>query len=298
MRTTDSADQTSSVQYSTVMVAPPLSQEWGWYLYGLTSQDTRTSALAEQLPLLDGEPVGILEQEGLVALVRRVPLAEFSGAALRAHLQNVAWLEMMARSHNKIVELVHAQQAILPSKFGCVYADVRKLQTALAHSHDAFLSQLEQVAGCDEWSVRLSLDSTALERLASDQDPELRDVREQVATATSGRAYLLRRKLADAVVAARERTASALAQAVYEQLLRHARLGQINDSVAASEKTVRVDGADSVILRASLLVPRTNAAALLVTADQCAKDVSGLTCVCEGPWPPYSFATPTMGGVV
>ena len=95
---------------------------------------------------------------------------------------------------------------------------------------------------------------------------------------SEGRAYLLRRKLADAQIAARERCASALAQAVYEQLLRHAHQGQLDHSSAVPEQVTYAGSSHEVILRASLLVPRTETAVLLATADRYAKDLAGLHC--------------------
>ena len=75
----------------------PAADEWGWYLYGITRRDVLattqpergngargTAALALDLGEDEGEPVQVLDCGALGAIVRRVPLAQFSEEALRA----------------------------------------------------------------------------------------------------------------------------------------------------------------------------------------------------------------------
>ena len=75
---------------------PPAADERGWYLYGITRRgalattqpergnDARGMAeVALDLGRDDGEPVQVLDCGALAAIVRRVPLAQFSAEALR-----------------------------------------------------------------------------------------------------------------------------------------------------------------------------------------------------------------------
>src|SRR3954451_24770060 len=76
----------------------PAAADWGWYLYGITRRGAVGTLRPERgdgdrgaVPWAsdpaggEGEPVQLLDCGALAALVRRVPLAQFSEEALRAH---------------------------------------------------------------------------------------------------------------------------------------------------------------------------------------------------------------------
>src|ERR671933_3006796 len=104
----------------------PAAGEWGWYLYGITrrgalatTQPQRgdgargTAALSLDLGRDEGEPVQALDCGALAAIVRRVPLAQFSENALRARHDDTAWVAEMAHPHNQGIAAIHQQQTIL-----------------------------------------------------------------------------------------------------------------------------------------------------------------------------------------
>src|SRR5438045_2564083 len=136
----------------------PAPDAVGWYLYGITQR--RTDA-AERLrlsdarhdanaPLSDGtdhEPLQLLGEGGLAAVVRRVRLSDFTAEALQARLGDPAWLEMMVRKHNAAIAGLHQEQTILPSRFGAVYARLEDVAAALRERHDALRAQLEWLDG-------------------------------------------------------------------------------------------------------------------------------------------------------
>src|SRR5919205_3747356 len=120
------------------------AEEWGWYLYGITrrgalatTQPQRsdgargTAALDLDLGGDEGEPVQVLDCGALAAIVRRVPLAQFSEDALRARHDDTAWFAEMAHRHNQVIAALHQQQTILPAKFGSVYARAEDVQRAV-----------------------------------------------------------------------------------------------------------------------------------------------------------------------
>src|SRR5919204_6111927 len=117
-----------------VQAGTPATEERGWYLYGIT----RRGALAATQPERgngargtaawvlapggdEGEPVLALDCGALAAIVRRVPLAQFSEDALRARHDDTAWIAEMAQRHNQVIAAIHQQQTILPAKFGSIY---------------------------------------------------------------------------------------------------------------------------------------------------------------------------------
>jgi hypothetical protein len=272
----------------------------GWYLYGITrlgdtgpkrGRGDRGEAEPTIGPQMnDGERVQVLACGDLAAVVRSVSLAEFGAEALRARLHDAAWLEAVVRSHNEVIAAIHQEQAILPSKFGCVYARAEDLTTALLQAHDALLAQLERLEGCDELGVHIYADRQAIQRRVVAEHPTMRQLQQELATASPGRAYFLKRKLTDEVARATEQVLSELAQAGYDHLVRRAVAGQANPTARPAGE----GSGEKEILRAAFLVPRLSLDRFVAEVRSFAESQEGLRCESSGPWPPYSFAAPTV----
>src|SRR5438132_5237973 len=157
----------------------PAAADRGWYLYGITRRGAvgtirpergdgdrgeAESAIDPGRDEDEGEPVQALDCGALAAIVRRVPLAQFSEEALRAHGDDAAWIAAMALRHNQVIAAIHQQQAILPAKLGSLYARAEDVQAAVAGAQEALLAQLERVEGCDEWAVHMYADRAAIEQ--------------------------------------------------------------------------------------------------------------------------------------
>ncbi|HEY7125739.1 MAG TPA: GvpL/GvpF family gas vesicle protein [Ktedonobacterales bacterium] len=256
----------------------------GWYLYGITHGE-QVAELVAAVAQEQGEPLQALEQCQLAAIIKPVPLEEFSAEALRLHAEDLSWLEAMVRGHNRIIEGIHQNRPVLPARFGAVYPSREALQTALAERHDQLLALLQQLEGCDEWGVRLYADHRALQQLAIEH-PSLRSLKSEVARATPGRAYLLKRKLADELVSIIEQALDDLAQASYARLKREAVAGQFNVRASVSTES----GGEREVFHALLLVRRDHQATFLEKVQRLAEEHAEMHCEYSGPWPPYSFA--------
>ncbi len=265
--------------------AAPGESEQGCYLYGITSSEV-ASQVAANLTADGGEPLVIVEQDKLAAVTRTVLRAEFSSEALQARAQDLAWLESMVREHNRVIEQMHQRGPVLPGKFGAVYPNSEALQNALAEARDVLLAQLGRLQNSDEWGIHLYADRQAVQRLAGEH-PALQQLQNDLAAASPGRAYLLKRKLADAMTDITEEALSALALASYNRLAAHAVAGQISPrppqpADSASEREA---------LRAAFLVQRGARDDFLQEIERLVQAQDGLRCEYSGPWPPYSFAS-------
>jgi hypothetical protein len=257
----------------------------GWYLYGITLRETAIALMDDLSASASNKPVQALEQGKLAAVAEPVLLAEFQPEALQEHAQNLAWLEAMVRGHNQMVERIHQKGAVLPVKFGAVYPDREALLAALAERHDDLLAQLQQLGHCDEWGIHLYADRQAIQRLAAEH-PTLQRLKDELAAASPGRAYLLKRKLADEMVAITEEALNGLARTSYERLARFAVAGRSNPR---SQRATGKAG-EQEIFHASFLVQRANLAPFLEEVQRLGEEQEGLRCEYSGPWPPYSFA--------
>lgn len=266
----------------------------GWYLYGITRReplattDTRSPSMTDD----DGAHGGTasvqrIEFADLAAIVAPVDLADYEPAVLQERLRDASTLETMVRSHNRVIDAVHARQPILPARFGSVYVHASDLLAALQPLHDTLLAQLACLEGCDEWAVHIYVDGAAVrERIAAD-DPSLRRLREQCAAARPGRAFFLERQLQDQLATTTRASLLGFAQHAFDVLAECAVAGRATQVGVAAGEEVEVE-----ILRAAFLVARDGIAQFDTALCAIGDDGPGLRCESSGPWPPYSFAIP------
>jgi hypothetical protein len=278
----------------------PSDDARGWYLYGIT----RSGSLADVLAEADAGPVGaitavpanvapleLLECSGLAAVVRPILLADFSQALMQERLRNASDLETIAQGHNRVIDAIHARQAILPAKFGMVYAHAGEIVSAVRSACEALLPQLHRLEGCDEWALHIYADRSVVRERASGNDPVIQRLREEAATARPGRAYFIERQLRDRLETATRDALVALAQRAYDQLAASAVAGQVSP-LAADDA-----GSEVEILRAALLVARNDTERFESAVQAITDTGDGLRCLASGPWPPYSFAARDGEGV-
>lgn len=250
----------------------------GWYLYGITRRGAHGSGLSNAAPL---EGIAVSE---LVGVVRPVSLTDFSPAVLQERLRNAAELEAMVRDHNRVIEAIHTRQTILPAKLGMVYGDRAHIVSALRTAHDALLSQLERLDGCDEWAVHVYADRAVVRTRLSSGNPAIQRLREQSAGARPGRAYFLEKQLAGELDAATERSLAELARRVFD------RLAAVSPASLLGTADGTTDAGEVEILRAAFLVARGAAEQFESELGMAADASVGMRCEWSGPWPPYSFA--------
>ena len=124
---------------------------------------------------------------GLTAVVSDVSLAEFGEAALRRNLENLDWLDEVARAHHHVIDTAARMFELLPTRLATVYSGDAALCAALAARRDQFLDTLHRVGGRAEWGVKAY---TAPEPAPAGQVPAPAGTE----TGGAGLAYLKRRR--------------------------------------------------------------------------------------------------------
>jgi hypothetical protein len=270
----------------------------GWYFYGITKRQPLAAVLADShdesafgLDAADGSndaaPLQLLEFSGVVAVVRAVRLADFTPAVVEERLRNASELETMVRSHHRVIEAIHAQQPILPAKFGMVFPHARDILLVLRSAHEPVSRQLERLTACDEWAIHLYADPAVVRKRVSSTDTKIARLRQEFAEARPGRLWFLERQLREVVDTATHDAFGTLAQKTFDRLTACAASGQIGSSARDASASGEVE-----ILGASFLVKRDALEKFMDEVHNCTDATEGLRCESTGPWPPYSFADP------
>lgn len=263
------------------------------YLFSIIEPDTEAHRLLERGAVPGMTPAARcfpIREAGLVAAVSHVPAETFAEGPLNALLRDLAAVAPYALRHETVVRtLMAAAPALVPVAFGAVYQGAAGVRALLRTRADAFRHALDRVRDREEWTVKVFRDQAALLRAAEEKSEEARALAAAVATATPGRAYLLRRQRERVVAAAAERLAAHL---MGECLRRLAAL-----SAAVRQEAVREPGTD-LLLKASFLVPRAAAARFTAAAERLRAEGAshGLRLAVSGPWAPYSFAEESGDG--
>jgi hypothetical protein len=216
---------------------------------------------------LAGAPLEVVrEGELLAVLSRHDDLGEMSSL-------DALW------AHERVVELLMGERAVLPMRFGSKLAGEVPLRRALATHNTELLGALARVRGMVELAVRAMRE---VERAGSGEAAGAGAAAgpEAAEGSQSGRDYL-RAKLE-----LRDRE-----QAVGATL--HGPLCAL--AVAAKRRRGLAPGE---LLHAAYLVERPTVAKFRAAAQRLQREHRDVAVLCTGPWPPYSFVEVDMGSDV
>jgi hypothetical protein len=182
--------------------------------------------------------------------------------------------------HERVVERMMADRAVLPMRFGTKLPDDHAVRDVLTARQAEFLATLDRVRGRVEVGVR------AMQPLGA--EPVGEPAAEPAARLTmTGREYL-EAKLRNGRRAERE-------------------VAALHEPLAGLAVAVNRRGAHAPdeLLRASYLIETANLARFRSTVERLQRAHPELAILCTGPWPPYSFvgdaalaaAVPVGGGM-
>lgn len=241
------------------------------YLYAITRAGAALDL--QQTRGVDDEPVRLLDDGDLACVVGSVGLDEFGEEALTQNLEDLGWLERVARRHDGVVRAVALRTATVPLRLAVICRDDESARARLRALGSRAGELLDRIDGREEWGVKMFASASASEA--------------QATPAGSGTAYLQRRRkaLADRedVMAAARRDADE----VFERLAARAYAG-----VRHRPQDQRLSGAAApMVLNAAFLVDRDKSAEFHSVTSELAARRGPDALVVTGPWPPYSFAS-------
>jgi gas vesicle protein GvpL/GvpF len=244
------------------------------YLYAITDSDLEAASLTG-MRAVDDAPVYGITEGALSAVVSPVDEERFSAASLRRNLEDLRWLEAVARAHDGVVSELARSRPVAPVRLATVFLDEDRLRTLLRARTDEFTAALDRIRGRVEWAVKAFTTPAA----PAAQPAEV------ASSATPGRAFLERKRAERDDAEHRRHRAVAQAESV------HARLAEIALATRRyPPQDRRLSGyRDEMLLNAAYLVSEGGEDALRqVTQEPVWPE---LRLELTGPWAPYSFAT-------
>jgi hypothetical protein len=227
-----------------------------------------------------GGAVESLTEGDLRVLVSSVPRAEFDEEPLRANLNDLEWLERVAREHEAVLDEALAQTTVVPLRLCTIFDDAEGTRQMLEREGEALRAALTRLEGRQEWGVKLLVDP---DRLAASDAPAGGGAQDE-----GGAAYLARRR--------QERTARETARGVAAQLVDEvdgALRAIALDAVRLRPQNRELSGhTGDMLLNGAYLLGADQVDELRATADALQERYAehGVQILVTGPWPPYNFA--------
>jgi hypothetical protein len=252
------------------------------WTYCVTRADAPAPA---ELAGVAGGAVARIEAAGLAALTSRVPASEFAAEPLRRNLNDLTWLERVARDHEAVLDRMLQTATIVPLRMCTLFEGDDGVRRMLEREHDALVHALDTLDGRQEWGVKLLVDPEKLADAARATVDESGD--DEPPVQSEGGAYLLRRRQERQVRDA----ATALAAEIGEQV--HARFQDwAIDAVTLPPQNRDLSGHEGeMLLNGAYLVEADRVDGLRALVGELEQRHGALAARIEltGPWPPYNF---------
>jgi hypothetical protein len=223
---------------------------------------------------LDGARLDVVDHRGLQAVVCDVELEEYGEEALVRNLEDLGWLEKVARAHDDVVRAVAGHATVAPMRLVTICSDDTSVRFRVDDHYDGLVRALDNVEGRREWSVKVLVAPQPAAEPPQEERP------------ASGAAYLMRKR----EQAARRRSAGEDAAAMAER---------VHDALAkASVASRRLPPQDpqltgrreTMVLNAAYLVPDGEHDGFADLVERIRQAEPEGIVEAAGPWPPYSFA--------
>ncbi|MER5755892.1 GvpL/GvpF family gas vesicle protein [Streptomyces sp. NPDC002088] len=243
--------------------------------------------LREATTLLRGvadTPVSLVTDSGddqLGLAVSHVPTQDFQEGALKQHLEDLEWLEVVARAHHGVIEALGERTTVLPLRLATVYLDDNRAREVLTAGRTMFAERLARLAEHVEWGVKIYVESSAAVAAPTVPAGDL----------TPGRAYLRNRRqqqsvrdtVYQAAQKAAERVEAAGRKHASDRVRHRVQQGVLADAAGAGGENFVND---------AYLVPQKRCDDFLADVAHAADGLAGVRVEATGPWAPYSFAMP------
>jgi Gas vesicle synthesis protein GvpL/GvpF len=243
----------------------------------------------EAAPVHPGVRLECVVHDGLAALVSPVPMSEFGRDALTRNLNELDWLEEVARRHEAVLEEALDAATIVPLRLCTIFRDTDGVRRMLDEERSQLEAALERLDGREEWGVKLLVDPGALLVAARARSHDAADLERRLEGSTEGEAYMLRRRLERQLREDADRIGAELAEDVHARIQDWADAAVLNSP--QNRELSRHEG--EMLLNGAYLVAAAKVERLRELVQQLAERHHELDVRIDltGPWPPYNFVS-------
>lgn len=220
---------------------------------------------------------------GVAAIFTPVPREGFSQEAIDGRAGDLEWLGAIGYRHQSVVSDLMKSTAIVPLRAFSLFSSREALHQYLEENGEKLARVMDRLDGKQEWTLRIEFDPVRWHDALVHRVNSLRSLSEQIAVASEGKGFLLRKKLEEE----KKRVSREAEQEAVAEIERVVLEKLACETVAESRE--RRDGAFPQI---NVLINRDEESVLQELHSELADkyEPEGITLALSGPWPPYTFA--------
>jgi ribosomal protein L12E/L44/L45/RPP1/RPP2 len=253
----------------------------GRYVYGVIAGDKEVSLG----PIgIEGSGVYTIPYEDIGAIVHRCSIKPYRS-------NDDELVKGWVRTHQNVLDVAHERLGVvIPLGFDTIL-EPRDNETSpdqvvrdwLKRDYQRLREVMRKIEGKDEYAVQISYEPGLIAKRISEQNEEIRKIKEEMAVKPPGTAYMYRQKLERVVKVETERFADEWFNDFYTGIKKHA------DDIVI-EKIKKMNNGRVMLLNLSCLVAGEKVEGLGKELEEI-NDMDGFCVHFSGPWPPYSFVS-------
>lgn len=254
------------------------------YVYGVVPASIKTETAPKGI---EQGAVSLIPSGQYAALATSVRAEDYAPDRVEALTADVDWVSERAMAHDRVLTWASDNGPVVPFPMWTLFRDAKAVKAMLSKRLPELRQTFARLDGGREFIVRIYVQSSALMQNLNSHVAELRQVEEEMATASPGQKYLLQRKLEGLRRDAGRDVASKAALEIFDSL-RNCSMDTVREQPVNSGAP-REQG--RAILNASFLVDPTRLVQFQSALTQMVEkyESSGFKFDFTGPWPPYHF---------
>ena len=248
------------------------------YVYAIT----RDAVTPECDAIDQSQHFAALPVDGVCAVYTPVNEGEFSQEVIDRRAGDLEWLGAVGYRHQNVVVELMKQTAVVPLRAFTMFSSESALREYLVQNGEILGKLLSRLDGKHEWTLRVEFDPQRWSEALVGRVESLRALSAEIESASSGKAFLLRKKLDEE----RKRASREAEQQVVAEIEALVIEKLACDTLA--ESRLERDGAFPQI---NVLIDRDEESRLqeLHASLNVHYEADGVTLAMTGPWPPYTF---------
>lgn len=249
------------------------------YVYAITRQPVTPDCEAVD----QSRHFGSATAENLAAVYTPVKAEEFSQDVIDRRAGDLEWLGAIGYRHQDVVANLMKATAVIPLRAFTLFSSDEALRSYLTENAETLGKALDRLDGKQEWTLKVEFEPQRWSESLGKRVESLRDLEQQIELASTGKAFLLKKKLDD-----EKKRASHVAEQNVVAEIEKTVLDKLRCETV-SESRERREGAFPQI---NVLINRDEEALLQELHAELIDryESEGVTLALTGPWPPYTFA--------
>jgi len=225
--------------------------------------------------------------QGVYAIVSKVSPNEFSEDNLKKKLADMGWVERKVRQHEKVIEEIMGEIAVIPFKFATVFKSEENVKNLLKEQGQEFKRIISVLEGKEEWGLKMYCDLEKFKTMLIGEDEKIKEIEKEIESAGKGKAFFLNKKRDSLVNNVLNQRISTYTQDSFDRLKKPTQDAKVNKLLpqAVTQKKERM------VLNAAFLINKKRIKELdnILSYLKAKYAQKGLEFDWTGPWPPYNF---------